>query len=589
MAHSPFADLNTADNYKFQSAYVSFLQLNMRLFSTILEVFEVEITEQIDGAQASTAIERMVARALSPVVRRLLPLIRIYSSWLSKSSTLLDSNFVPDELKSELWNSLAKALTSVTATFSTDQLPNVEHLLDEDEETVGFSPLTSEEDTNVWYIEGKMKDKWHELTDQPRDITKEMLFRLKEFLVVGLTLAVQSVSIRVAADLSKLTREQPAPLELSQETSSFTSSYWKGSDAKSQRPRVLARPPSHNNATSPMVEERVAQPNKGQRSTQRATAPQQQETENAEDIEAERMVESIVGLPEDSPPFQHPNLERHTAPETPARPPPMSSSTFGTASPFPVGSNTVADIMATTFRQASPRSNGTVMARSMSGSRPTSQLQSPAFAPILPRQPSDGSDRSNRSTTHIDMQRIWETQYDGGGPPGLARQSGLSPSLATRPSPLALNKTHSRGNSNELNPSIWTPHASGTSGIPSKSEATSMSRSSSSRNLGNGVFFGAASPTGAELQQTGTDYGFNSSMLPSPTPNTNPWNIDHRSGKRFSAGSPLAPTSAQLPNDYGQETSGMAYGSPTRHEAYPVQARTFRPSNLQHTTAQRMT
>lgn len=150
--------------------------------------------EQTGGTGAKALTTDQVARVLSPVVRRILPIIRLYSSWISKSSALLDSNFVRDELKADLWNSLGRALSVVTATFPTDQLPNIEHLLDEDEETIAFQPLSSNENTNVWYLEGSLREKWHEATEKPRDTTKEMLFRMKEFLVVGLTLAVQSVS-----------------------------------------------------------------------------------------------------------------------------------------------------------------------------------------------------------------------------------------------------------------------------------------------------------------------------------------------------------------------------------------------------------
>lgn len=365
---------------------------------------------------------------------------------------------------------------------------------------------------------------------------------------------------------------------LNQDTSTFTSSYGLGGDPKSQRPRVLVRPSSQA-PPSPRILQRPSVTARNASPPPIPTAPRQH-TESAEDLEAERMVDSIVGLPEDSPPQQRLNVNTRMSPKTPARPPPTSSTTFGTASPFPVGSSTVADIMASTFRKPSPHHHsGTAMARSTSGSRTTSQLQSPAFAPSLPRQQSNGS---NGSMSHVDMQRIWDSPQGDNGPSGLTRRTsgqGFSPSLAPRSSPLALPRSHSRGNSNELNPSIWSPNVPSANGLP-RPEAQSMSRSSSARNLGNGAFFGTTSPSAPDIQQSGTDYG---STLQSPTPNVTPWNADYRSQKRVSAGSPLAPTSAQLPNGYGQDHHGINSTSPPHHDSYSAHAKTFRPSNLQNT------
>lgn len=163
----------------------------MRLFSTFLRVFHAGLLHQNEYALVQSTA---TGQGLSPVIRRVLPVLRLYSSWLTKSSALANSDFVRDDLKADFWASLAEALSAITSTFSTDQLPNLDHLLEEDEETVKFLPLCSSEDNNFWYLDGSLRATWHEKTEQERDLNKEMLFRMKDFLVVGLTLAVESVS-----------------------------------------------------------------------------------------------------------------------------------------------------------------------------------------------------------------------------------------------------------------------------------------------------------------------------------------------------------------------------------------------------------
>lgn len=163
----------------------------MKLFSTFLKVFHAGLLRSSEESQVHSM---GTGQSLTPVICRILPVLRLYSSWLTKSSALANSDFVRNELKADFWASLAEALSMITSTFSTDQLPNVDHLLEEDEETVKFLPLCSSEDNNFWYLDGSVRARWSEKNEQKRDLDREMLFRIKDFLVVGLTLTVDSVS-----------------------------------------------------------------------------------------------------------------------------------------------------------------------------------------------------------------------------------------------------------------------------------------------------------------------------------------------------------------------------------------------------------
>lgn len=369
-------------------------------------------------------------------------------------------------------------------------------------------------------------------------------------------------------------------MSLDAQTSTFSSSF----SARPNRPRVLTRP------AAPTVAVEVKPGTVGNIQTPEKPAPSpavriasRQTTDN----DAERMVESLVGA--DEFPAKSANSHSLVAPRTPARANAIPS-TFGTASPFPCGSNTVADIMAKTFRQGSPRHGGPGAIRPDLSVRGPSLAQLPATGPTLPRHQSHGSDRSNGD---VDIQRIWETPI---GEPLARRTSGqpASPSLGTRASPLTFPRSHSHTGSNELSSNIWSTNVANANPWPSaKIEPLSMSRSTSSRNLqnlGNGTF-GAVSPGLSDFQANSTDYGWgNSSLQPGlPSPTQSPWNPEPRHQKRLSGGSPLASTQSQLATAFGGHDSVAVGQSPALRQDNFAQAKTFRPSNLQHATAQKMT
>lgn len=176
-----------------RNAFVSLLELNTKLFATFLTTFNDAIKQDHAGGSTEAVNSNSASGALNPIVCRVLPVIRIFSSWLSKLTDVVSSDFVRDEAKANLWTALAAALSSVTASFPTDQLPSIEHLLDEDEETIKYPPLVPSEDNNIWYADGMLRPRWHDISDNDRDTTTEMLFRVKGFLVAGLGISVELV------------------------------------------------------------------------------------------------------------------------------------------------------------------------------------------------------------------------------------------------------------------------------------------------------------------------------------------------------------------------------------------------------------
>lgn len=365
------------------------------------------------------------------------------------------------------------------------------------------------------------------------------------------------------ADLPK-----DAPLNLDQDTSTFKYVQHAAKAAARSAPPLIARPVPSTSMPAvlkpqPVSFESPHTPAKP--SNALASKPRDYE------LEAERMVESIVGVSEDSlHEIGESTPKASRSRESPQRQAP-SNGVFATTSPSPRGSNTVMDIMAQAFRPNT--------ARSSSASRNGSALQSPAMPHSLPRNPSGSSERSN-GRTHL--REIWESPEPNADLPGLGQRTtnpAFSPSLGARSSPLPAPRSHSRAGSQGLIPNVWSPVPAESGGWASKPrpEAPSMIRTASGRNLanlGNGTF-GLESPT--DQHHLGPDYGWGPSFANPPTPN--PWSPEYRNQKRLSTGSPLAPMSAQLATGYVQDSPLQ-----TRHGSDGTYPRTFRPSNLQQQT-----
>lgn len=317
--------------------------------------------------------------------------------------------------------------------------------------------------------------------------------------------------------------------------------------------QVSRRSPQVTKVAASLPKEEVIQ-------VQSTVAPQTlaASTEQHQDLEAERMVESIVGLCHDGDdeamgiksaihdglPTQHPT----------------EPSTFGATSSFQSDGATVMDVMQKFFpRQVSPRGNMTNAGGAGPIARPNSRLQSPVRLVQPQRVPSHDSDRSNGS-----QRAIWETPRSDQMLHGLGEApnrplQNFSPSTAVRSSPLPPPYGHSRVSSNDGQTSIWTPDAASPTYKPDVL-APAMSRSSSARNLnlGNGTFgngaFGIGSATG---DFAGTESTFNNSVVGGPQ---TPWDAGYRAPQRLSTGSAMAA-------EQGYDMSGSSHS--------PLHARPF--------------
>ena len=172
-----------------------FLQrLNVRTFFALLQVLLPELERSVSEDVRNTGgTPTSKSARITAVTRRVLPALRQYSSWLlSNAEILLDAQVGDNVLNvqiRELWKIYATTLTVLTSTFRDYELPQVEYLLDEDEDTVGFKPLDNE-NTKRRYYDGVnldvRKPKHHDRSVQRHHPNVEMLGRIRDLLTDGM-------------------------------------------------------------------------------------------------------------------------------------------------------------------------------------------------------------------------------------------------------------------------------------------------------------------------------------------------------------------------------------------------------------------
>ena len=136
---------------------------------------------------------------ITAVTRRVLPALRQYSSWLLSNAEILvaqGGDNVLNVQNRELWKIYATTLTLLTSTFPVHELPHVEYLLDEDEDTIGFKPLDNENTRRRFYDGDNLdmeKPKYHDRGIQRHHPNLEMLGRIRDLLTDGMILYLDNV------------------------------------------------------------------------------------------------------------------------------------------------------------------------------------------------------------------------------------------------------------------------------------------------------------------------------------------------------------------------------------------------------------
>lgn len=184
-------DLGTVEEskaHKLQATLAKTQALNVGTFLVLLGL----LSEELGVIKQGNA-------ELSPCIRRLLPLLRLYNGWLlSNVQYLLEGHFGRDAIlqASKFWSTYAKALTVVIAAFDIRDLPQVLYLLDEDQDTIAFTPFSAlvrklhfEDGT------GSLKPSRDDAgLNEALSPEEEMRYRIKAFVIAGVYICKHEVS-----------------------------------------------------------------------------------------------------------------------------------------------------------------------------------------------------------------------------------------------------------------------------------------------------------------------------------------------------------------------------------------------------------
>jgi hypothetical protein len=181
-----------SDGGSVSNARLFFQRINVKTFFTLLQILLAEV-ERFAVEDAKVGADKVTV-----VARRILPALRNYSSWLlTVNHHLVAYNEKDTPLAVqviEFWKIYANTLTLLASTFDVINLPEVDYLLEEDEETLCFMPL-SKSATNRRYLDmqDQQKPRMNDPGVERSHPNIEMLYRIREFVIDGLDLVVGNV------------------------------------------------------------------------------------------------------------------------------------------------------------------------------------------------------------------------------------------------------------------------------------------------------------------------------------------------------------------------------------------------------------
>jgi hypothetical protein len=410
--------------------YFYYLRLNVKTFFTLLQILQSElerISEGEDVCESGKAPH--LSDKITAVARRVLPGLRLYSTWFTRYWHVLNAN-VANTLTNvevqELWKAYAGTLTLLASSFPAGQLPAEQYMLEEDADTVGFQPLTSPETMKLWYNDSTLKPKYSEVKRiHPND---EMLMRVRDILVDGL----------------HLTQNAEAPLDLDGLRFFYR---------EAGIPSELLASPNNRPDGSPVISAEVMDyplfpqetPLPEDQKSYSVVAPSEStSTVIAKDSAMNRMVDDLVGPDEGLDPL--PEEDENIPPTPPAQA--LEDATLFQENMYGVASLSIHDLVNSVqnYKKTAGSPATPLYATPMNRVASSSSIRQPANLPSLP----DGHHNNGAS--------IWNRHYSGTPDPSsplLNNGNDVrgSPLLGTRASGLF---GHARGNSsNSLHSNDW--------------------------------------------------------------------------------------------------------------------------------------
>ncbi|KAL8942095.1 MAG: hypothetical protein Q9216_001861 [Gyalolechia sp. 2 TL-2023] len=197
------------DTIQHELAFKLFQRLNLRTFTTLLHLLQAEYKDRsIEGSTDNVDV-------IGPIMRRLLPSLRYYQSWLLCRAALLSAHLGEPKMLSLIqifWTTYAEVLRLMSLTTRFADLPRHEYLLEEDEEIIGFRPLQEGALQQKHLIPNSMsrKPKCNEQGVKRHHPNTEMLCRIRDFVEDAIELAhSEFVPIDFAHDAGSFSLKAP--------------------------------------------------------------------------------------------------------------------------------------------------------------------------------------------------------------------------------------------------------------------------------------------------------------------------------------------------------------------------------------------
>ncbi|KAJ5165381.1 DNA/RNA-binding domain E.t1.c1-type [Penicillium coprophilum] len=196
IAAEDFAKVRSTEE-SILDARVFFQRINVKTFFTLLQILLVELERTASFEDLNSKDALPIPDKVSVVARRILPALRHYSSWLlTNSQSLVEQKEEKDSALSiqikEFWKIYAGTLSLLASSFDVVSLPEVDYLLEEDEESLGFAPLDQAATSRRYGRRGdQLKPRMHDLGIERSHPNMEMLYRIREFVIDGLDLVVR--------------------------------------------------------------------------------------------------------------------------------------------------------------------------------------------------------------------------------------------------------------------------------------------------------------------------------------------------------------------------------------------------------------
>ncbi|GIK00485.1 hypothetical protein Aspvir_004510 [Aspergillus viridinutans] len=199
------------DEESVSNSRLFFQRINVKTFFTLLQILLAELekfaVEDSLSKDAKSGPDKVTA-----VARRVLPALRHYSSWLLIVSHSLvahkEEKDTPLAVQiTEFWKIYANTLSLLASTFDVVHLPEIDYLLEEDEETLGFAPLNKDAASRRYLsATGQQKPRMTDVGVERSHPNIEMLYRIREFVIDGLDLVVSNrIPIALVDDEDKKT------------------------------------------------------------------------------------------------------------------------------------------------------------------------------------------------------------------------------------------------------------------------------------------------------------------------------------------------------------------------------------------------